>query len=130
MIKAQVRTVRLGHWHLRSTISRAIDAHSSPRKKAGSACISGWFEKRAEMAQTERTRTGGSAPALHQSLAACESFSKNRPLPLPELPHITGLVEDMVGLSVDIVEKHLGKMLLDVFVGERITAILQELVVF
>lgn len=56
--------VILGHSYLFVTISRATEAHSSPRKKAGAVLNLGWFENRADMAQTERMRTGGKAPAL------------------------------------------------------------------
>ena len=59
-----VRMVMLGHSYLFVTISRAAAAHSSPRRKFGLELSFGWFEKRAAMAQTERIRTGGKAPAL------------------------------------------------------------------
>ena len=51
--------VMFGHSYLLETMSRAADAHSSPRRKFGLEFSLGWLEKRAAMAQTERTRTGG-----------------------------------------------------------------------
>lgn len=57
--------VRFGHSYLFVTMSRAAAAHSSPRKKAGEVFSLGWFENRADMAHTERMRTGGKVPALH-----------------------------------------------------------------
>lgn len=57
--------VIFGHSYLFVTISRATDAQSSPRRKAGMVFSLGWFENRADMAQTERMRTGGKAPVLH-----------------------------------------------------------------
>lgn len=56
--------VILGHSYLFVTMSRAAAAHSSPRKKAGEVFNLGWFENRADMAHTERMRTGGKVPAL------------------------------------------------------------------
>lgn len=56
--------VILGHSYLLVMISRAAAAHSSPRRKLGCELSLGWLEKRAETAHTERTKTGGNAPAL------------------------------------------------------------------
>lgn len=54
----------LGHSYRFVRISRAAEAHSSPRRKLGFVFSFGWLEKRAAMAQTESIKTGGSAPAL------------------------------------------------------------------
>jgi hypothetical protein len=62
-----VRMVMFGHSYLRVKISRAVDAHSSPRRKFGVVLSFGWFEKRAAIAQTDRINTGGSVPALAKS---------------------------------------------------------------
>lgn len=56
--------VMLGHSYRLVTMSRACDAHSSPRKKFGLELSFGCVEKRAETAHTERIKTGGKAPAL------------------------------------------------------------------
>lgn len=56
--------VIFGHSYLLVNMSRAAAAHSSPRRKLGLVLSLGWVEKRADMAQTERIRTGGKAPAL------------------------------------------------------------------
>jgi hypothetical protein len=54
----------LGHSYRFVRMSRATEAHSSPRRKFGLVLSFGWLEKRAAIAQTESTRTGGSEPAL------------------------------------------------------------------
>ena len=59
--------VIFGHSYLFVTMSLATDAQFSPRRKAGGVLSLGWFEKRADMAQTERMRTGGNVPALRNS---------------------------------------------------------------
>ena len=58
--------VMFGHSYRLVTISRAAEAHSSPRRKFGLVFSLGWLENRAAMAQTESTRTGGKAPALNR----------------------------------------------------------------
>jgi hypothetical protein len=57
--------VRFGHSYRLVQMSRACDAHSSPRRNSGpDELICGLDVKRAAMAQTERTRTGGNVPFL------------------------------------------------------------------
>lgn len=97
----------LGHSYRLVQMSLACEAHSSPRRKFGDELLSlGWLEKRAAMAQTDRTRTGGNVPALQNSLANL-SFSMIT-MGVPELPHVAWLVEEMVRLAVDVLEKDLG----------------------
>ena len=52
--------VMLGHSYLLVHMSRACDAHSSPRRNCRTVgLILGFDVKRAETAHTERTSTGG-----------------------------------------------------------------------
>lgn len=68
--------VIFGHSYLRTTISRAGAAHSSPRRKLFVMANLGCVENLAEMAQTESIRTGGKAPALWVLLAIVTEESK------------------------------------------------------
>lgn len=54
--------VRLGHSYLLVQMSRACEAHFSPRRNGrGVGLMLGLGVKRAATAQTDRTSTGGSA---------------------------------------------------------------------
>ena len=80
----------LGHSYRFVRISRAAEAHSSPRMKLGFVLSFGWLEKRAAIAQTERIRTGGIVPALAKHRLAL--LAETRRLNLLELPHKAGFV--------------------------------------
>lgn len=84
--------VIFGHSYLFVTISLATDAHSSPRKNAGGVLSLGWFENRADIAQTERMRTGGNVPALHSWSDAYPMVGLYSHWDIPKLPHVTWLV--------------------------------------
>jgi hypothetical protein len=64
--------VMFGHSYRFVRMSRAVDAHSSPRRKFGFVLSFGWFEKRAAIAHTESISTGGSVPALRVKLLVTE----------------------------------------------------------
>jgi hypothetical protein len=53
-----------GHSYRLITILRASEAQSSPLRNAGVVLSFGCVEKRADMAQTARIKTGGRVPAL------------------------------------------------------------------
>ena len=59
-----VRIVIFGSSYRRNDMSLAGFAQDSPRRKAGSLLTCGWVEKRAEIAQTAKIKTGGTVPAL------------------------------------------------------------------
>ncbi len=61
-----VKIVMLGSSYLFKEISLAGAAQHSPRRKAGSEPSWGCVEKRADIAQTAKIRTGGTLPALER----------------------------------------------------------------
>jgi len=124
-MRRHVRIVRFGHSYLFVRMSRAAAAHSSPRRKLGCVASFGWLEKRADTAHTERTSTGGKAPALwFHALAKVQRV--NFAQVLPQFPHITRLMKNVICLSIQILEEHLGQMLLNLFRRKRIASLEQE----
>lgn len=102
-----------GHSYRFVRISRATEAHSSPRRKFGFVLSFGWLEKRAAIAHTESIRTGGSVPALVRSIVSSVAREKVQNYHLLELPHKARLVEEMVSLAVNVFEEDFGEVLLN-----------------
>lgn len=117
-------------------MSRARDAHSSPRRKCLAGLLSrGLLVKRAETAQTDRTRTGGKELFLDGeeiSAGRCMveegvAVAHGQGGTLPQLSHVAWLVQQVIGLAINVIEEHLGEVLLNVLGGEHLGAFAEQL---
>jgi hypothetical protein len=99
-------------------MSRASVDHDSPLKNAGLVLSFGCVENRAETAHTESIKTGGTVPALCFDLGIV--LCKVKRIDLLELPHEAWLVQQMIGLAIQIIEKDFSEMLPNILRRQRI----------